>query len=185
MKSGSKGFSCTQRNSGSKMSQSCTSSSEISSKVCGCGKRLLLLKATIMKNKGILFWRCRNWVVSEKFRHFYWMSILFVWEWFHFVLQTNSHCNYFERVDDKEFDFQGEESEFEVSGGKRVEGGKRGEKDEVCLEREKITLDLIKKNEKLKRKLQQEKKNWDIPAIFICYIVGLNNCNGVHVVVQS
>jgi len=28
-------------------------------------------------------------------------------------------------------------------------------------------------------------KNWDIPVFFICDIVGLNNCNGAHVVVQS
>ena len=45
MKSGSKGFNFTQRKIGSKMSQSCASSSEIASKVCGCGERLLLLKA--------------------------------------------------------------------------------------------------------------------------------------------
>jgi len=64
MKSGSKGFNFTQRKIGSKMSQSCGSSSEIASKVCGCGERLLLLKATTVKNKGRLFWRCRNWAVS-------------------------------------------------------------------------------------------------------------------------
>jgi len=44
MKSGSKGFPCMQRNIGSKMSQSCASSSEMSSKICGCGEILLLLK---------------------------------------------------------------------------------------------------------------------------------------------
>jgi len=73
MKIGSKGIHCTQRNSGSKMSQSCASSSDISLKVCGCGEKLLLLNATIVKNKGRLFWRCRNWVVSDKF-HIYWAS---------------------------------------------------------------------------------------------------------------
>jgi len=66
MKSGSKGFNFTQRKIGSKISQSCVSSSEIASKLCGCGERLLLLEATTMKNKGRLFWRCRNWVVSIK-----------------------------------------------------------------------------------------------------------------------
>ena len=98
---------------------------------------------------------------------------------FIFLFRTNSHCNYFEWVDDEESDFQGKETESEANGGKK------GEKDKVSLKREKIILDLMKKNEKLKMKLQQEKKNWDIPAFFICDIVGLNNCNGVHVVVQS
>ncbi|QCE15661.1 hypothetical protein DEO72_LG11g2673 [Vigna unguiculata] len=37
------------------MSQSCASSSEMSSKVCGCGERLLLLKASTVKNKGDYF----------------------------------------------------------------------------------------------------------------------------------
>jgi len=79
--------------------------------------------------------------------------------WFHlFLSQTNSHCNYFEWVDDEESDFQGKETESEASGGKRVDGGKKGEEDEVSLKREKIMLDLMKKNEKLKMKLQQEKK---------------------------
>jgi len=55
MKSESKGFPCSQRNNGSRMSQSCASSSDISSKVCGCGERFLLLKATTVKNKGRLF----------------------------------------------------------------------------------------------------------------------------------
>ncbi|QCD86077.1 hypothetical protein DEO72_LG3g598 [Vigna unguiculata] len=72
----------------------------MSSKVYGCGERLLLLKASTVKNKGRLFWRCRNWA-------------------------TNSHCNYFEWVDDKESDFQGKETESEASGGKRVDGGKK------------------------------------------------------------
>ncbi|QCD95835.1 hypothetical protein DEO72_LG6g532 [Vigna unguiculata] len=83
------------------MSQSCASSSEMSSKVCGCGERLLILKASTVQNKGRLFWRCRNWA-------------------------TNSHCNYFEWVDDEESDFQGKETESEASGGKRVDGGKKG-----------------------------------------------------------
>ena len=113
------------------------------------------------------------------------MLLLYLWQWFHlFLSQTNSHCNYFEWVDDEESDFQGNESESEVSGGKRVEGWKKGEEDEVSLKREKIILDLINKNEKLKMKLQQEKKMGH-SCFFVCYIVGLNNCNGVHVVVQS
>ena len=67
MNSGTKGFDCTQRSSGSKIWRSCASSSEMASKVCGCGEKLLLLKASTVKNKGRLFWRCRNWAVSEKF----------------------------------------------------------------------------------------------------------------------
>jgi len=78
MKSGSKGFPCTPRNTGSKMSQSCASSSEMSSKVCGCGERLLLLKASTVKNKGRLFWRCRNWAVSFKSRDLVDVAFVFV-----------------------------------------------------------------------------------------------------------
>jgi len=112
------------------MSQSCASSLEMSSKVYGCGERLLLLKASTVKNKGRLFWRCRNWAVSFKSRDFYWMLLLYLWQWFHlFLSQTNSHCNYFEWVDDEESDFQGKETESEASGGKRVDGGKKGGED--------------------------------------------------------
>ncbi|KOM56696.1 hypothetical protein LR48_Vigan10g258800 [Vigna angularis] len=53
---------CTPRSIGSGMSQSC-GSSHLASKNCGCGERLLLLKATTLKNKGRQFYRCRNWAV--------------------------------------------------------------------------------------------------------------------------
>ncbi|QCD87726.1 hypothetical protein DEO72_LG3g2266 [Vigna unguiculata] len=110
MKSGSKGFPCMPQNTGSKMSQSCASSSEMSSKVYGCGERLLLLKASTVKNKGKLFWRCRNWA-------------------------TNSHCNYFEWVDDEEFDFQRKETESEAIGGKRVDAVVASELSCTCTTR--------------------------------------------------
>jgi len=67
VKSGNKGRHRTQKNSSLKISQSCASSSKISSKVCDCEERLLLLKATTVKNKDKLFWRCKYWTVSEKF----------------------------------------------------------------------------------------------------------------------
>ncbi|QCD82256.1 hypothetical protein DEO72_LG2g2591 [Vigna unguiculata] len=135
----------------------------MSSKVYGCGERLLLLKASTVKNKGRLFWRCRNWA-------------------------TNSHCNYFEWVDDEESDFQGKEKESEASGGKRVDGGKKGEEDEVSLKMEKIMLDLMKKNEKLKMKLQQEKKigtflfflfviSWVSTIVMVFMLLFKVNCN--------
>jgi len=67
-------------------------------------------------------------------------------------VQSNFHCNYFEWVNELEFTFEGKESEFESSGGKVVE------EDKSCLKKDKVIMDLIKKNEKLNRKLQQEKK---------------------------
>jgi len=69
-----------------------------------------------------------------------------------FFVQSNSHCYYFEWVNESKSTFEGKESEFESSGGKIVE------EDKGCLEKDKVIMDLIKKNEKLKRKLQQEKK---------------------------
>jgi len=91
MKSGRKGFPCTPRNTGSKMSQSCASSSEMSSKVCGCGERLLILKASTVQNKGRLFWRCRNWAVSFKSPDFYWMLLLYLWYGFIFFFRRPIH----------------------------------------------------------------------------------------------
>ncbi|QCD97598.1 hypothetical protein DEO72_LG6g2309 [Vigna unguiculata] len=162
------------------------------SKVCGCGERLLLLKASTVKNKGRLFWRCRNWTkLCVIFRN----VIQSLWVWGKIVAPkgiycekqrrlfwrcrnwaTNSHCNYFEWVDDEEFDFQGKETESEASGGKRVDGGKKGEEDEVSLKREKIMLDLMKKNEKLKMKLQQEKKIGTF--LFILFVI-----SPIHIVI--
>jgi len=55
-------------------------------------------------------------------------------------LQSNSHCNYFQWVNEEECRGEGEESKFEAGVGKRVE------EHEVCLEMEKLILDLIIKN---------------------------------------
>ena len=81
--------------------------------------------------------------------------------------------------------FKGKKLKVKPLVEKELMVGKKGEEDEVSLKREKIILDLINKNEKLKMKLQQEKKIGTFLFFFICDIVGLNNCNGVHVVVQS
>ena len=70
-----------------------------------------------------------------------------------FFVQSNSHCNYFEWVNESESTFEWKESEFKSSGGKIVEEDKG-----CCLEKDNVIMDLIKKNEKMKRKLQQEKK---------------------------
>ncbi|KOM25745.1 hypothetical protein LR48_Vigan181s002300 [Vigna angularis] len=72
---------CTPRSIGSGMSQKC-GSSHLASKKCGCGERLLLLKATTLKNKGRLFYRCRNWA-------------------------SNSSCTFFEWVDEGDFKMEG------------------------------------------------------------------------------
>ena len=69
-----------------------------------------------------------------------------------FFLLSNSHCNFFEWDNEEESKFEGNEAEFQDSGRTRAE------EDEVCLEKRKVILELIKKNEKLKTKLQEEKK---------------------------
>jgi len=97
-------------------------------------------------------------------------------------LQSNSHCNYFQWVNEEECRGEGEESEFKAVAGKRVE------EDEVCLEKEKLILDLIKKNEKLKRKLQKEKRFgkvlqllfvllWGFSIVFVVMFLFKFNCN--------
>jgi len=68
-------------------------------------------------------------------------------------VHSNSHCNYFKWVNELKSTFERKDSKFESSGGKTVEEDKV-----CCLEKDKVIMDLIKKNEKLKRKLQQEKK---------------------------
>jgi len=153
MKSGSRGIHCTQRSIGSKMSQTYSSSLDMSSKLCRCRERLLLLKATTVKNKGRLFWRCRNWAVSDKFL-IYWAKLISfdVLMVLFFFLQSNSHYNFFEWFNEEESKFEGNAPDFQDSGRTRVE------EDEVCLEKEKVILELIKKNEKLKTKLQEEKR---------------------------
>ncbi|KAG2404994.1 uncharacterized protein HKW66_Vig0042490 [Vigna angularis] len=55
MKADIGGIGFTQRSIGSGMSQTCGSSSHLASKICGCGERLLVLKANTLKNKGDYF----------------------------------------------------------------------------------------------------------------------------------
>ncbi|WVZ21869.1 hypothetical protein V8G54_000413 [Vigna mungo] len=102
MKGESEGNVWMRKTIGSSKSQSSTSSSRLPPKMCGCGEMLLLLKATTAKNKGRLFYRCRNWAVSQ------------------------------------------------------IEG--KREELELCLGNDKDVVDLKKKIEKLKRKLEEEKK---------------------------
>ncbi|XP_014515409.1 uncharacterized protein LOC106773211 [Vigna radiata var. radiata] len=116
MKGESGGNGLTQRTIGSAKSQSCGSSSRLPAKMCGCGETVLLLKATTAKNKGRLFYRCRNWA-------------------------STSTCNYFEWHEE------------EVS---EIEGKREGL--DLCLESDIVVLDQKKKIQKLKRKLQEEKK---------------------------
>ncbi|KAG2407498.1 uncharacterized protein HKW66_Vig0023200 [Vigna angularis] len=97
---------CTPRSIGSGMSQAC-GSSDLASKNCGCGERLLLLKATTLKNKGRLFYRCGNWA-------------------------SNSSCNFFEWVD---------EGDFQMEGSLQ----RKSEEVEVCIEN--VVLDLRKKKD--------------------------------------
>ena len=94
-------------------------------------------------------------------------------------VQSNFHCNYFEWVNESESTFEGKESEFESSGGKIVEEDKG-----CCLEKDKVIMDLIKKNEKLKRKLQQEKKIGNfLQLLFV--VVGGNCCFDCYGVVEG
>jgi len=66
--------------------------------------------------------------------------------------------------------------------------GKKCEEDEVSLKREKNMLDLMKKNEKLKMKLQQEKKigtflfflfviSWVSTIVMVLMLLFKVNCN--------
>jgi len=56
-----------------------------------------------------------------------------------FFLQSNSHCNFFEWFNEEEYKFEGNTPNFQDSGRTRAE------EDEVCLEKEKVILELIKK----------------------------------------
>ena len=180
MNSITKGLDCMQRSSGSKIWRSCASSSEIASKVCGCGEKLLLLKASTVKNKGRLFWRCRNWAVGIGL--FFELHLVF-FVIVSFFVQSNSHCNYFEWVNESESMFEGKDSELESSEGKTAEEDKV-----CCLEKDKVIMDLIKKNEKLKRKLQQEKQigkflqvlfvlSWVATVVLVIMVLLKVNCN--------
>ncbi|KOM28778.1 hypothetical protein LR48_Vigan583s002900 [Vigna angularis] len=126
MKADSGGIGCTRRSIGSGMSQTSGSSSHLASIMCGCGERMLVLKATTLKNRGRLFYRCRNWA-------------------------SNGSCNYFEWVDE---------------GHNEIERSlqRKSEEVEVCME--KVVLDLRKKKDKLKRKLEEERKNFKMMLVF-------------------
>ena len=99
-----------------------------------------------------------------------------------FVLQSNSHCNFFEWVKEDESEFEGKESEIEANNGKIVE------EDEVCLDRDKVILELTKRNEKLKKKLQTERRlgkflqflflmSWAFTVLFVVMFLLKVNCN--------
>ncbi|KOM31851.1 hypothetical protein LR48_Vigan01g140700 [Vigna angularis] len=113
---------CTPRSIGSGMSQTC-GSSHLASKNCGCGERLLLLKATTLKNKGRLFYRCRNWAVRD----------------------------------------------FEMEGSLQ----RKSEEVEVCIEN--VVLDLRKKKDKLKKKLEEERKKFQNDVGVFCIVMGINS----------
>ncbi|KAG2405062.1 uncharacterized protein HKW66_Vig0043170 [Vigna angularis] len=145
---------CTPRSIGSGMSQTC-GSSHLASKNCGCGERLLLLKTTTLKNKGRLFYRCRNWAVSENKSFIYYVEDCIKW------------------VD---------EGDFEMEGSLQ----RKSEEVEVCIEN--VVLDLRKKKDKLKKKLEEERKNfkmmlvffvlsWALTAMFCILFVLKVNCN--------
>ena len=97
-------------------------------------------------------------------------------------LQSNSHCNFFEWVNEEESKFEGNKPKFQDNGRTRVK------EDEVCLEKEKVILELIKKSEKLKRKLQEEKKfvrflqfffllSWTLTIVLVFMLLFKFNCN--------
>ena len=100
-----------------------------------------------------------------------------------FFVQSNSHCNYFKWVNESESTFEGKDSEFEFSGRKTVEEDKV-----CCLEKDKVIMDLINKNEKLKRKLQPKKKigkflqilfvlSWVATVVLVIMVLLKVNCN--------
>ena len=103
-----------------------------------------------------------------------------------FSVQSNSNCNYFEWVNESESTFEGKDSELESSGGKTVE------EDKVCClekeEKDKAIMELIKKNDKLKKKLQQEKNigkflqllfvfSWVATVVVVIMVLLKVNCN--------
>ncbi|XP_014493179.1 uncharacterized protein At1g43920, Chloroplastic isoform X2 [Vigna radiata var. radiata] len=148
MKDDRGGTGCTRRSIVSGMSQTSGSSSHLASRNCGCGERLLVLKASTLKNKGRRFYRCRNWA-------------------------SNSSCNFFEWVD---------EEDFEIEGNLQ----RKSEEVEVCIEN--VVLDLRKKRDKLKKKLEQERRNnkmmlvffvlsWALTVMFCIMFVLKINCN--------
>jgi len=97
-------------------------------------------------------------------------------------MQSNSHCNFFEWFNEEDSKYEGNAPDFQDSGRTRTE------EDEVCLEKEKVIVELIKKNEKLKAKLQEEKKfgrfmqvffllSWTLTIIFVFMLLFKFNCN--------
>ena len=97
-------------------------------------------------------------------------------------MQSNSHCNFFKWFNEEDSKYEGNAADFEDSGRRRTE------EDEMCLEKEKVIVELIKKNEKLKAKLQEEKKfgrfmqvffllSWTLTIIFVFMLLFKLNCN--------
>ena len=68
-----------------------------------------------------------------------------------FFLQSNSSCNFFEWVD---------EGDFEIEGSLQ----RKSEEVEVCIEN--VVLGLRKKKDKLKKKLEQKRKNFKMKLVF-------------------
>lgn len=90
-------------------------------------------------------------------------------------MASNSHFNYIKWVDEGE-------SKIEVNVETKME------ENEVCFEKEKVVLDLMKKDEKLKRKLQQKRKvekimlllfvvSWTLTIFFFVMFLLMINCN--------
>ena len=79
-----------------------------------------------------------------------------------FLSQTNSHCNYFEWVDDEESNFQGKETESEASGGKRVDGGKKRGKRWSFFEKGKNYTGFDEEKWEVEDEIVTREKNWDI-----------------------
>ncbi|XP_027941648.1 uncharacterized protein LOC114195394 [Vigna unguiculata] len=122
--------------------------SEDFQKFCGCGEKLLLLKANTAKNNGRFFWRCRNWT-------------------------TEGNCSFFQWADE----------------GEPVWDELTEKKDEETLcDKEKMVVDLLQKNVKLKKKLMEERKlgqikmwlflvSWAFTIVFCVLFVMKINCN--------
>ncbi|KAG2404979.1 uncharacterized protein HKW66_Vig0042340 [Vigna angularis] len=72
---------------------------------------------------------------------------------------SNSSCNFFEWVD---------EGDFEMEGSLQ----RKSEEVEVCIEN--VVLDLRKKKDKLKKKLEEERKKFQNDVGVFCIVMGIN-----------
>ena len=94
-------------------------------------------------------------------------------------MQSNSHCNYFEWVNEEESKFEGKESEIEANSRKIVE------EDEVCLDRGESYLGIDKEKWEVEEEIAKREKIREIPAIFISYVVGVYSCICGYVLVEG